>query len=354
MSCISFKEIPQGYQNPAADSRKRYRSGYGDRWNMENEAAVRQRHKKSKKNEVDFSLAVIHMQTIVCVVLLLIVILMKFFGGSVYEGIKQQCRNNIIGEFNFNEIVENTIAVFMSFDPNHKEEAQKDAAQANAVVTSQPADNNITTQPAPNETKIPDEGLANVSFDEPELELPQTMYISGESPLESDFLALGEDGKHILAEKTNLDEAIKGASLTEYKVATQGVLPTTGRISSQFGFRDDPFTGERKFHGGMDIATPIGTPIAAAYGGRVIESIHSDTGYGNHIIIQHADGLITIYGHCSKLLVETGTVVRAGEIIAEVGSTGNSTGPHLHFEARINGIKVSPAYLVDTSPLKKG
>lgn len=322
---------------------------------MENETIVRQRRKSSKKNEIDFSLAVIHMQTIVCAVLLVAVVLLKFFGGSVFEGIKQQCHDNIIGEFNFNEIVENTIAVFMSFDPNHKNDAQGDAAQANAAVTSQPTDTNNTTQPvtAGDNTKVTDEGLANVSFDEPELNLPQTMYVSAESPLESEFLALGEDGRHILAEKTSLDEVIKGASLTAYKVETQGVLPTTGRISSQFGFRDDPFTGERKFHGGMDIATPIGTPIAAAYGGRVIESVNSDQGYGNHIIIQHADGLITIYGHCSKLLVETGTVVRAGEIIAEVGSTGNSTGPHLHFEARINGIKVGPAYLVDTSPLKQ-
>lgn len=317
---------------------------------MENETAVRQRHKKTKEKDIDFSLAVIHMQTVVCAVLLVLVMLLKLFGGAVYSEVQQQCRNNIIGEFNFSEIVENTIAVFRSFNPDRKENVQPNTAQTNRNVTPHPTES--TVQPAAEETAVTG-ALTSVSFDEADLKIPQTMYVPGESPLESSFLSLGEDGKHILAGESSLDEVITGASLTEYQVATQGVLPTTGHISSHFGFRDDPFTGERKFHGGMDIATPIGTPIAAAYGGRVIESVDSDSGYGNHIIIQHADGLITIYGHCSELLVETGTVVRAGEIIAEVGSTGNSTGPHLHFEARINGIKVSPAYLVDTEPLER-
>lgn len=303
------------------------------------------RHKKAAKNNVDFSLAVIRTQTLVCTILLLAALLLRFAGGAAFDGIKQRCADEISGEFNFNEIIENTMAVFSLL-----RQAQV-PDDAEAVHTQAAAEQHTEAPQLTNEDSSV--ASASVTFDEPELAIPQTIYVAGESPLESKFLNLGGEGEKILAEDVELDEVIEGASLTEYPVAVQGVLPTCGRISSKFGFRDDPFTGERKFHGGMDIATPTGTPIAAVYGGRVIKAVESDTGYGNHIIIRHSDGLITIYGHCSKLLVETGTVVRAGEIIAEVGSTGNSTGPHLHFEARINGVKVSPAYLVDTSPLKQ-
>lgn len=316
--------------------------------NVETETAVAERrHKKAARNNVDFSLAVINTQALVCIILLLAAVLLRFAGGAAFDGIRQRCAEEIAGEFNFNEIIENTMAVFTSLQA-----AQVPRTEAADAVqeTEKPAEQ--VSKPA----QIPEgasASAASVTFDEPELSIPQTIYVAGESPLESSFLNLGGEGEKILAEETELDEVIEGASLTEYPVEVQGVLPTCGRISSNFGFRDDPFTGEKKFHGGMDIATPTGTPIAAVYGGYVIKAVESDTGYGNHVVIRHADGLITIYGHCSKLLVETGTVVRAGEIIAEVGSTGNSTGPHLHFEARINGVKVSPAYLVDTSPLKR-
>lgn len=312
---------------------------------METETAVTEtRRRKSAKNDVDYSLAVIRTQTVVCAALILLVLLLRFVGGAAFESIKRQCAEKITGEFNFEEIIENTMAVFSSF-------GQGELSEADAQVQTTLPEVTNPDVPELSAEVLPE--VESIAFDEPELIIPQTIYVDGDSPLESSFLNLGGEGEKILAEEVELDEVIDGASMTQYPVKVQGVLPTCGRISSKFGFRDDPFTGEKKFHGGMDIATPTGTPIAAVYGGRVIKAVESDRGYGNHIIIRHADGLITIYGHCSKLLVESGTVVRAGEIIAEIGSTGNSTGPHLHFEARINGIKVSPAYLVDTSPLRQ-
>lgn len=312
---------------------------------MENEAAQTKRRKSSKK-DVDYSLAVIRTQMLVCTALVLLVMLLRFAGGAAFDGIKRQCAEKITGEFNFEEIIENTMAVFSSF--GQSEETEKNPQlQTPATTAQEDVKPNVYEFPAAAEPEA-----ESIAFDEPELIIPQTIYVDGDSPLESSFLSLGGEGEKILEGEAELDEVIDGASMTEYPVAEQGVLPTCGRLSSRYGFRDDPFTGKRKFHGGMDIAAPTGTPVAAVYGGQVIKSVESDSGYGNHIIIRHADGLITIYGHCSKLLVESGTVVRAGEIIAEVGSTGNSTGPHLHFEARINGIKVSPAYLVDTSPLR--
>ncbi len=114
-------------------------------------------------------------------------------------------------------------------------------------------------------------------------------------------------------------------------------------ISSHFGYRIDPITNEQgKFHSGLDIALPLGTPIQAAMSGKVLFVIEQDSGYGYHTAINHGNGIVTLYAHCSKLLVREGQIVSKGAIIAEVGSTGRSTGNHLHFEVIINDEHQNP------------
>ena len=118
------------------------------------------------------------------------------------------------------------------------------------------------------------------------------------------------------------------------------------RVTSEFGNRVDPITGKRKGHTGMDLAVPTGTPIRAALPGMVVVSKYNAGGYGYYVMIDHGNGLATLYGHCSKLLAKVGQTVEAGDIIALSGSTGRSTGPHLHFEVRVNGERANPrAYL---------
>lgn len=118
------------------------------------------------------------------------------------------------------------------------------------------------------------------------------------------------------------------------------------RVTSEFGNRVDPITGKRKGHGGMDLAVPTGTPIRAALPGTVTVSKYNAGGYGYYVMIDHGNDLATLYGHCSKLLAKVGQAVEAGDIIALSGSTGRSTGPHLHFEMRVNGERTNPrAYL---------
>ena len=118
------------------------------------------------------------------------------------------------------------------------------------------------------------------------------------------------------------------------------------RVTSEFGNRVDPITGKRKGHGGMDLAVPTGTPIRAALPGTVVVSKYNTGGYGYYVMIDHGNGLATLYGHCSKLLAKVGQTVEVGDIIALSGSTGRSTGPHLHFETRVNGERTNPrAYL---------
>ena len=118
------------------------------------------------------------------------------------------------------------------------------------------------------------------------------------------------------------------------------------RVTSEFGNRIDPITGQRKGHTGMDLAVPTGTPIRAALPGAVTVSKYNAGGYGYYVCIDHGNGLVTLYGHCSKLLARVGQTVQTGDIIALSGSTGRSTGPHLHFEVRVNGERTNPrAYL---------
>lgn len=113
------------------------------------------------------------------------------------------------------------------------------------------------------------------------------------------------------------------------------------RISSDYGMRMHPTLGVERFHNGIDLASPTGTAIFAAYDGKVVAASYSGS-MGNYIMIDHGDNLYTIYMHASKLYVQTGDIVVRGETIAAVGATGRTTGPHLHFSVRLNGEYVSP------------
>ncbi len=113
-------------------------------------------------------------------------------------------------------------------------------------------------------------------------------------------------------------------------------------VTSEFGYRRDPFTGERRGHTGMDLAVPTGTSVRAALPGTVTVSTYNQGGYGYYVMIDHGNGLSTLYGHNSQLLARVGQTVEVGDVIALSGSTGRSTGPHLHFEVRINGERTNP------------
>ena len=138
-----------------------------------------------------------------------------------------------------------------------------------------------------------------------------------------------------LLESQLLDERIK-----------KSMLPTTLPVDAQwnasgFGWRIDPFTGERALHEGVDFGAQVGTTIAAAASGVII-TVEAHPEYGNMVEIDHGNGLTTRYAHISKVFVKVGTLVRRGQKIAEVGTTGRTTGPHLHFEVRQNGVALNP------------
>lgn len=125
--------------------------------------------------------------------------------------------------------------------------------------------------------------------------------------------------------------------------------PVDGPIGSPFGFRADPFTGRAALHSGLDFQADVGTPVVAAAGGLVLSTEwHSQ--YGNLLEIDHGNGLLTRYAHTSKLLVKTGDLVKRGQLVALVGTTGRSTGPHLHFEVLLDGVPQNPARFLAGTP----
>ena len=122
----------------------------------------------------------------------------------------------------------------------------------------------------------------------------------------------------------------------------------TGYYSSNFGWRIDPFTGANAMHEGVDFVANAGTPIYASAGG-VVDYAGLDGSYGNMVEIDHGNNIVTRYAHASKVLVKVGQVVRRGQEIAEVGSTGRSTGNHLHFEVRYKGVAQNPVRFLQKS-----
>ena len=137
--------------------------------------------------------------------------------------------------------------------------------------------------------------------------------------------------------------ALKINAISETEtMPTTWQAPVEGRVTSNFGVRTDPLNGQQRLHHGIDIAAPRGTPIGAAAAGTVV-FVGKRGGYGNTVIIEQTDGKQTLYAHADQLLVNVGETVDAGQTIATIGSTGRSTGPHLHFEVRENGQPVDPA-----------
>jgi murein DD-endopeptidase MepM/ murein hydrolase activator NlpD len=152
--------------------------------------------------------------------------------------------------------------------------------------------------------------------------------------------ALGKDVER-RADYMNVVET----ALISNKLKTK-LLPTTQPVNvsynaSSFGWRLDPFTGRQAFHEGIDFAATVGTPIIAAAGGVVIAAeYHHD--FGNMLEVDHGNDIVTRYAHASRLLVKVGDIVRRGQHIADIGSTGRSTGPHLHFEVLVKGMPQNP------------
>lgn len=166
---------------------------------------------------------------------------------------------------------------------------------------------------------------------------------NGEVPIENSIGGANEENINEEKELTEEEQMKKDAKEIKDKISF--IVPVKGTITSKYGVRDPEVSTVSKYHTGLDIGAIKGTDIVSATDGKVILS--STTGdYGNHLKIEN-DDIIIIYAHCSKLIVNEGEEIKQGQKIAEVGSTGNSTGPHLHFEIRRTGRYIDPQLILD-------
>lgn len=123
--------------------------------------------------------------------------------------------------------------------------------------------------------------------------------------------------------------------------SSPSLWPLKGIINSGFGYRDSPFSGEKEFHRGIDISCNVGAPVHAPADG-IVSYVGYNKGYGRFLDLDHSYGITTMYGHLSKVLIETGERVTRGQVIARCGSSGDTTGPHLHYEVHVYGVPTNP------------
>ncbi len=160
----------------------------------------------------------------------------------------------------------------------------------------------------------------------------------------SEFKVLLDAMAHDVERRADYMNVVESTLMSD-KIKSK-LLPTSQPVNvsynaSTFGRRLDPFSGRSAMHEGIDFAAPIGTPVLAAAGGVVtVAAFHSQ--YGNMMEVDHGNDMITRYAHASRLLMQVGDIVRRGQHIADIGTTGRSTGPHLHFEVRIKGVAQDP------------
>ena len=183
---------------------------------------------------------------------------------------------------------------------------------------------------------------------DPLADLPKAEFIPAPEPMpETDpALEYGYEAREAFLEsQAQITDAAPPENVS-YDVVTlpfEESAPISGETSSGFGYRMHPIHNEIRFHYGTDFAANAGTVIHAFADGTVLEA-GTDSGYGNYVKLDHGNGYITLYGHCSELSVSAGETVARGQPIALVGSTGQSTGPHLHFELIHNGVYLNPEF----------
>ena len=269
---------------------------------------------------------VLAVQCIACAVLVLLALLLRAAGGEAFAELRRRFNDGVAR----NELL-SALAALWDGDP---ESAVSGVLREQNDGISDVPDSSVPESSAPsNDGGASSDGGTSGN---------------GETP---DGTASGSDAPSAASTPPSAAQTAglsppAGATAVALTVRGLPVPPLpSGTLTSGYGYRTDPLTGARAFHRGVDIAAPAGTPVAAMLFGRVV-AVGESGSLGRFIRIDHGDGVEVLYAHCSRVLAAEGAVVRAGETVALVGSTGRSTGAHLHVQISAAGTVFGPARLV--------
>ncbi|HZJ78860.1 MAG TPA: M23 family metallopeptidase [Clostridia bacterium] len=314
----------KNYDNLNSDEIQRVREARRSR----SETYISRNSEKKEKN--DYLSRLILIQSIICAVIVLLTFSIKKFNPEAFSQLKVQYNSIMSEDMSARDVwaAMKNVSGFIILPSDKWQTGEPTTNDENTSETL--ADGGATVTTTEDGATKAQEGTTG----EPTSNKNEAETLKG---------AGGEDLSLLCAEKK--------ASFAPFYITAKAVTPVSGRITSNFGYRIHPITKEMSFHTGIDIAAPQGERIACAYYGKVQEIGFSETG-GNYVLMEHQNGLQTLYFHCDEVYVEVGAFIRAGETIALVGSTGITTGPHLHFEVRIDKTRYNPMYILDINDNK--
>ncbi len=257
----------------------------------------------SRKRQSDFKLNILVLQTVTVAIILLSAVGIRIFGGDVYNEISRWYHKKFDG-----------ITVSLeALSPDSDESVKSPQVNITEVGQDEAKD-------------VPSEDI---------IEQPEEDENTGEEYDEE--IDSGISGNITVFDGVQSTAVASGVNTF--------LRPVSGDVVSKYGYRTHPITGKYTMHNGIDIAAETGTEIYASLDGAVTSAGYSDS-YGYYIIVEHSKNVETLYAHCSKLKVKKGDKVQKGDIIGLVGSTGWSTGPHLHFEIRVGGYRIDPEWML--------
>ncbi len=291
-------------------------------------------------------------QTISCTVILCASYLLTLFQPSGYIGMRDTAIQAFSQDMNLAQVMNWIGEINMSISSENVQQLVEKTMHGIAITlnkdNSQKASESSSESSNENKKESSSTGVITESSkgNQPEASSDKAVSSSEGVSSEPQEVTNGKGGMLLVAgqesvQGTNPISPPDSAMISPIFLSATLRAPLNGTITSPFGYRLHPITGLLDFHTGIDIAAPSKTAICAALPGKVTE-IGVSAIYGNYVVIDHQNGLQTAYSHCSSIIVKKNTVVRQGDRIALVGSTGISTGPHLHFELRLNGQVVDP------------
>ncbi len=282
--------------------------------NEDEEIIEEQKTKKPCDPKLNFLIS----QLIVCCLALLAAFAIKFTGGNIYSAVRNKYNCLFNNSLSISEVMN---AMSRKLDLSSSQvNSDPEVIQTGTVPLNE--SNNKSTLP---ESETQDSVNSSVSEENSVNASNSNSSESSDSELKTVNLSMSVE-----PQKTNINDM---------------TVPVNGTVTSPFGYRKHPIYGSYLFHSGVDIGVDSGTDIKAALSGTVEEAEYSSS-YGYYIIVSHTDSVKTVYAHCSKLLKSAGETIKQGDVIALSGSTGVSTGPHLHFEIRVGGICIDPLWIL--------